>query len=532
MNANSNGNSGRSLGQAGINQLGGIFVNGRPLPLHIRQRIIELALIGVRPCDISRQLLVSHGCVSKILTRFYQTGSIRPGSTGGSKPKQVTTPQVVKRIIELKCQSPTLFAWEIRDLLRRERQQQQSSFVIPSISSINRILRTHQPPGNSVTSNNDLHQQPSTSRLHNTPEARPSIIAGHPSSSSFSPLQHSAPAAIPVSGSTVINAKSEGATSPTISSSSSNQTRRAQNVDQSSSRRSCTGNQAMQTNHNNNNNDNRLLSRCGPNASTSRQSPSRHDLFANRLIASTDFSNLVLDHAAISQYRLAIPSFLACNALQNGPPDQLNLIQSRSQSSACGSNSNRHNLPSDRVGNATLMPPIAIQNQITMNQVNPLSLKTTPNSMVQFSAADLMMAAAAAAAKNVVVTNAGTNMNQSQPNLKSAVNLIGSNRRRTSYLIDDILELTVTTASSSLDNNYIRKNLTNNQQQPSTATSSDSNDLLCSASSEVTSSATELSSIGTNSSSQKTFGLPHNLSYNESDNEEDDCSDIIDVIHE
>ena len=135
-------------GQAGINQLGGVFVNGRPLPLHIRQRIIELALIGVRPCDISRQLLVSHGCVSKILTRFYQTGSIRPGSTGGSKPKQVTTPQVVKRIIELKCQSPTLFAWEIRDLLRRERQQQahaQSSFVIPSISSINRILRTHQP---------------------------------------------------------------------------------------------------------------------------------------------------------------------------------------------------------------------------------------------------------------------------------------------------------------------------------------------------------------------------------------------------
>lgn len=71
-------------GQAGVNQLGGVFVNGRPLPDYVRRRIVQLALLGVRPCDISRQLLVSHGCVSKILTRFYETGSIRPGSIGGA----------------------------------------------------------------------------------------------------------------------------------------------------------------------------------------------------------------------------------------------------------------------------------------------------------------------------------------------------------------------------------------------------------------------------------------------------------------
>jgi hypothetical protein len=80
-----------SAGQAGVNQLGGVFVNGRPLPDCVRRRIVELALMGVRPCDISRQLLVSHGCVSKILTRFYETGSIRPGSIGGSKTKVGTS---------------------------------------------------------------------------------------------------------------------------------------------------------------------------------------------------------------------------------------------------------------------------------------------------------------------------------------------------------------------------------------------------------------------------------------------------------
>jgi hypothetical protein len=77
-----------------VNQLGGVFVNGRPLPDCVRRRIVELALMGVRPCDISRQLLVSHGCVSKILTRFYETGSIRPGSIGGSKTKVVALPSI------------------------------------------------------------------------------------------------------------------------------------------------------------------------------------------------------------------------------------------------------------------------------------------------------------------------------------------------------------------------------------------------------------------------------------------------------
>lgn len=75
-------------GQGRVNQLGGLFINGRPLPHHIRWRIVEMAANGVRPCNISRQLKVSHGCVSKILNRFQETGSIRPGVIGGSKKSQ------------------------------------------------------------------------------------------------------------------------------------------------------------------------------------------------------------------------------------------------------------------------------------------------------------------------------------------------------------------------------------------------------------------------------------------------------------
>ncbi|XP_047494929.1 protein gooseberry-neuro-like [Penaeus chinensis] len=75
-------------GQGRVNQLGGVFINGRPLPNHIRLKIVEMAAAGVRPCVISRQLRVSHGCVSKILNRYQETGSIRPGVIGGSKPKE------------------------------------------------------------------------------------------------------------------------------------------------------------------------------------------------------------------------------------------------------------------------------------------------------------------------------------------------------------------------------------------------------------------------------------------------------------
>lgn len=112
-----------------------IFKTFRPLPNHIRLKIVELAASGVRPCVISRQLRVSHGCVSKILNRYQETGSIRPGVIGGSKPRvgelsqspvdpqnsasssSTATPEIENRIEEMKKENPGIFSWEIRERL-------------------------------------------------------------------------------------------------------------------------------------------------------------------------------------------------------------------------------------------------------------------------------------------------------------------------------------------------------------------------------------------------------------------------------
>ncbi|GCC21286.1 hypothetical protein chiPu_0019753 [Chiloscyllium punctatum] len=84
---------------------------------------------------------VSNGCVSKILGRYYQTGSVGPKAIGGSKPR-LSTPEVVAKIAYFKWNNPSMFAWEIRGKLLSEGICTKDK--IPSVSSINRVLRNLQ----------------------------------------------------------------------------------------------------------------------------------------------------------------------------------------------------------------------------------------------------------------------------------------------------------------------------------------------------------------------------------------------------
>ncbi|XP_042908117.1 paired box protein Pax-6 isoform X2 [Parasteatoda tepidariorum] len=124
------------------------LLSGNLSPLYLNTRlndslpqpriVHDFSPYGLRPYDFARQLLTSQTAVNKILGRYYETGSLRPGIIGGSKPK-VATPVVVAKIEQYKRENPTIFAWEIRERLISEGVCTNST--APSVSSINRILR-------------------------------------------------------------------------------------------------------------------------------------------------------------------------------------------------------------------------------------------------------------------------------------------------------------------------------------------------------------------------------------------------------
>ncbi|XP_042907492.1 protein gooseberry [Parasteatoda tepidariorum] len=145
-------------GQGRVNQLGGVFINGRPLPNHVRLRIVEMAAAGIRPCVISRQLRVSHGCVSKILNRYQETGSIRPGVIGGNRGK---TPSDSEQKEECKKDNSNCFSWELRQRISKESNYEHKVNQNAIAQLLNTALST-----NKLDKTEDLNQKGTGGHKH------------------------------------------------------------------------------------------------------------------------------------------------------------------------------------------------------------------------------------------------------------------------------------------------------------------------------------------------------------------------------
>lgn len=76
--------------------------------------------------------------MSKILCRYYESGTIRPRAIGGSKPR-VATLGVCEKIEEYKREQPSIFAWEIKNRLLADKIC--SNDTIPSVRFYFLILK-------------------------------------------------------------------------------------------------------------------------------------------------------------------------------------------------------------------------------------------------------------------------------------------------------------------------------------------------------------------------------------------------------
>ena len=113
-------------------------MNGKPLPNSVRQRIIEMAELGIRPCDISRQLKVSHGCISKLLAKYNDTGSFEPGRAKRKTSRDVST-EVRNKIEEYRRAAPGIFSWEVKEKLVADGLCTKET--LPPLTVISRLLR-------------------------------------------------------------------------------------------------------------------------------------------------------------------------------------------------------------------------------------------------------------------------------------------------------------------------------------------------------------------------------------------------------
>ena len=155
------------IGPGKFNQLGGVFVNGKPLPNSVRQRIIEMAELGIRPCDISRQLRVSHGCISKLLSKYNDTGSFEPGRAMRKTSRDVST-EVKNKIEEYRRTMPSIFSWEVKERLVADGFCTKES--LPPLTVISRLLRRARSTGSdmerSETENSDMESEGYASSSH------------------------------------------------------------------------------------------------------------------------------------------------------------------------------------------------------------------------------------------------------------------------------------------------------------------------------------------------------------------------------
>ena len=120
------------------NFLGGFYQPGKPLPVFVREEIVDLYNNGVGVSEISRNTRVTKGAVHKVVQHFALHGTTQPFSCGGSQPILITD-DVLEVIETWKLRKPSLYASEIRErLLTHPRKRGQKKLLYHVLTTAHR----------------------------------------------------------------------------------------------------------------------------------------------------------------------------------------------------------------------------------------------------------------------------------------------------------------------------------------------------------------------------------------------------------
>lgn len=108
------------------------------MPREVRIRVLQLAQMGVKPCAISQQMRITHGCISKLLAKFEETGSIDSKHERKGRPKVITS-DIELKIDQYRSEQPGIFTWELRERLIKEGCFNRQN--APSLTSISRFIK-------------------------------------------------------------------------------------------------------------------------------------------------------------------------------------------------------------------------------------------------------------------------------------------------------------------------------------------------------------------------------------------------------
>lgn len=124
--------------QLRVNQRGGIYDNGRNLPQMYRERVLDLAHIGMSQRMIASELRTSKHFIHKVLKNYDETNSAVP--TPKETPRRHKITDIVSEYVEIeKICKPSIYTSELRERLVLDGIVHPAD--VPSCSAIKKSVR-------------------------------------------------------------------------------------------------------------------------------------------------------------------------------------------------------------------------------------------------------------------------------------------------------------------------------------------------------------------------------------------------------